>query len=139
MDKEKDLTLKKAAKMLLQKGYRVIGWESNHPYRGREHDFTSIDFGKEIGKVGSIGFNNLEGFMYSFNYVPSRGIGSGCRLFSSGTVTMEEIEKLMDMPYPSWVRGITPYRSFNEFAKRELKFYDFKREITLDELKDIEI
>lgn len=52
---------------------------------------------------------------------------------------MEEIERLMNMPYPSWVRGITPYGSFDEFAKRELKFYDFKREITLDGLKNIEI
>lgn len=139
MDKEKDLTLKKAAKMLLKKGYRVLGWEGRLPYKGREYDFTSIDFGKEIGKVGSIGFNNLEGFLYAFKYVPSKEIGSGCRLFSSGTVTMEEIEKLMDTPYPSWVRGIVSYRSFDEFAKRELKFYDFKREITLDELEDIEI
>lgn len=77
---EKDLTLKKTAKMLLQKGYRVLGWESGHPYRGREYDFTSIDFGKEVGKVGSIGFNNLEGFMYSFNYVPSRGPDAACSL-----------------------------------------------------------
>lgn len=136
---EKDLTLKKTAKILLQKGYRVLGWESKHPYKGREYDFTSIDFGKEIGGVWSIRFDNLEGFVYSFKYVPSKKVGSGCHLFSSGTVTMEEIERLIDSSCPSWVRGITPYRSFDEFAKRELKFYDFKREIALDELKDIEI
>lgn len=137
MDKEKDLTLKKAAKMLLQKGYRVLGWESNHPHRGREYDFASIDFGKEYGRIGSIGFNNLEGFTYGLNYIPSRENGSGCRMFESGTVTMEEIERLMNEP--CWVKSATFYISFDDFARKELKLFNFKHEVTLDELKDIEI
>lgn len=136
---EKDLILKRAAKMLLQKGYRVLGWESGHPYKGREHDFASIDFGKETGKIGCIGFDRMEGFMYGFNYVPSRENGSGCHLFSSGTVTIEEIERLLDSFYPSFVKEVVFYKSFDEFARKELKTYGFKHEVTLEELKDIDI
>lgn len=134
---EKDLTLKKAAKMLLQKGYRVIAWESDHFEEKRKYDFISIDFGKETGKIGHLGFDSLEGWVYSLNYVPSSRNGSGCRMFESGTVTMEKIERLMNEP--CWVKTASLYDSFEKFAKRELKFYDFKHEVTLEELKDIEI
>lgn len=137
MDKEKDLTLKKAAKMLLQNGYRVIGWESNRFGEERKYDFISIDFGKETGRIGHLGFDRLEGWTYSINYVPSSRNGLGCRMFESGTVTMEEIERLMNES--CWVKTAVLYNSFDEFARRELKLYDFKHEVTLDELKNIEI
>lgn len=138
----KNLVFKKAAKMLLQHGYRVVAWENDN-YTGRERkgDFVSLDFGKEgCSKIGSLNWFEIKGvFQYEFRYIPNKNYGSGCFVFESGTVTMEEIERFMDTPYPKFVKNVQPYRSVSEFIRKELKFYNFKHEVTLDELEDIKI
>lgn len=139
---ESNLVFKKAAKMLLQHGYRVIAWEDdNYTEKVRKGDFVSLDFGKEgCSKIGSLNLDKVKNvFRYGFNYIPDRYNGSGCSVFESSTITMEEIEKLMNTPYPKFVKNIQPYSSVSAFIKMELNFYKFMREVTLEELKDIEV
>lgn len=139
---ETNLIFKKVAKMLLQHGYRVIAWENDN-YTGRERkgDFVSLDFGKEgCSKIGSLNLDKVKSvFQYGFNYVPDRHNGSGCSVFESSTITMEEIERLMNTPYPKFVKNVQSYRSVFEFIRKEMKFYNFKHEVTLEELEDIKI
>ena len=136
------LVFKKTAKMLLQHGYRVVAWENDN-YTGKERkgDFVSLDFGKEgCSKIGSLNLDEVKSvFRYGFNYVPDRYNGSGCLVFESSTITMEEIERLMNTPYPKFVKNIQPYSSVSVFIEMKLNFYRFMHEVTLEELKDIEI
>lgn len=137
-----NLVFKKAAKMLLQHGYRVIAWENdNYTEKGRKGDFVSLDFGKEgCSKTGSLSLDEVKSvFRYGFDYVPDKYNGSGCLVFESSTITMEEIEKLMNTPYPKFVKNVQPYSSVSVFIKNKLDFYKFMHEVTLEELKNIEI
>lgn len=136
------LVFKKTAKMLLLHGYRVVAWEDDN-YTGKERkgDFVSLDFGKEgCSKIGGLNWDETWNvFRYGFNYIPGRHNGCGCEVFKSNTITMGEIERLMNTSYPNFVKNVQSYSSVSEFIRKELAFYRFKHEVTLKELKDIEI
>lgn len=137
---ETNLIFKKAAKMLLENGYRVLAWENDiYTPKWRKGDFVSLDFGKDgVNKIGHIGFDSLGGpIRFGFNYKPSKYNGSGCFVFEDSIINMENIEKLMNSPYPSFIKNVEEYRDFQEFAKRELDFYSFKHEVKMEELESI--
>lgn len=137
---ETNLIFKKTAKMLLENGYRVLAWENDiYTPKWRKGDFVSLDLGKDgVNKIGHIGFDSLGGFIgFGFNYKPVRYNGSGCLVFEDSIINMENIEKLMNSPYPSFIKKVEEYRDFQEFAKRELDFYSFKHEVKIEELENI--
>lgn len=137
---ETNLIFKKAAKMLLENGYRVIAWENDfYTQKWRKGDFVSINFGKnEERRIGSISFDSLGGpIRFGLKYIPSKGNGSGCLAFEGSEITTDEIDKLMNSPYPRFVRGVEEYDGFESYAKEKLKFYDFMHEVTREELEGI--
>lgn len=137
---ETNLIFKKAAKMLLENGYRVLTWENDiYTPKWRKGDFVSLDFGKDgVNKIGHIGFDSLGGpIIFGFNYKPSKYNGSGCLVFEDSIINMENIEKLMNSPYPSFIKNVEEYHDLQEFAKIELDFYSFKYEVKMEGLENI--
>lgn len=137
---ETNLIFKKAAKMLLENGYRVIAWENDsYTQKWRKGDFVSVHFGKDGEKrVGYISFDSFGGpIRFGLEYIPSKNNGSGCLVFEGGEITMDEINKLMNSTYPGFVRGVEEYEGFESYAKEKLKFYDFMHEVTREELEGI--
>lgn len=134
-----NLILKKAAKMLLENGYRVIAWENDvWVQEWRKGDFVSIHFGKNgERRIGNIkcGFDNI--IRFGLEYVPSRENHSGCCIFEGDKITMDKIERLMDSAYPSFVKKVEEYRNFESYAEKNLRFYDFLHEVTKEELEGI--
>jgi hypothetical protein len=109
---------------LQAEGYDVYTYQNN------KNELTSL-YWFENGRILNIQSSTWRDARYArdrFNlgvsYIPSREHGSGCGLSDEYETGTPASELLRFRKSPTWVRGITNYKSMQDFLKREtvLKF-----------------
>ena len=129
---EQDL-MKQAAKEFVKRGYKVYWWKDRSYNDLSKEDFTSVMITKDGNRVASVGQNKFDGYTVGWNYVPSRGNGSGCR-HKDSLYNLEDIIEAIEfvLEHRPWTeadeRGslVSHLKLFDFYSREPLKMEDFE-------------